>query len=213
MINVLWSPFLFFTVYKTTNLINGKFYVGKHKTKVLNDGYMGSGKILKHSMKKYGIDNFKIEYLGVFDSEWKMNVAEKIYVVLDTEVSYNLCPGGHGGFGYINKQGLNKEISVSGRNRLSKFMKIRNLNFDNDLKSKRAKKSAATKKKNNTLNTNTFLGKKHSDKSKMLMSKKSLGQKNSQFGTYWITNGFENKKIKKEELDNYVLLGYYRGRI
>lgn len=42
-----------YIIYKTTNLINDKIYVGKHNTSV-NDGYLGSGKILKQSIKKYG---------------------------------------------------------------------------------------------------------------------------------------------------------------
>lgn len=35
---------------------------------------------------------------------------------------------------------------------------------------------------------------------------------NSQYGTCWITNGAENKKIKRDDLDNWISLGYYKGR-
>lgn len=38
---------MFYTIYKVTNQINGQFYVGSHKTKDLNDGYMGSDMYLK----------------------------------------------------------------------------------------------------------------------------------------------------------------------
>lgn len=90
-----------YTIYKTTNLLDGKFYIGKHQTKNLDDGYLGSGKLLKHAIKKYGIENFKKEILETFSTEAEMNAAEKRLVILG-EMSYNLCPGGEGGWGYVN---------------------------------------------------------------------------------------------------------------
>ena len=45
---------MFYTVYKITNLINNKIYVGVHITKNLNDSYMGSGVNIKRAIKKYG---------------------------------------------------------------------------------------------------------------------------------------------------------------
>lgn len=54
-----------FIVYKTTNLLNGRFYVGVHGTKDSNkfDGYFGSGKILQIALKRYGKENFIRETL------------------------------------------------------------------------------------------------------------------------------------------------------
>jgi hypothetical protein len=97
---------MFYTVYKITNLINGKFYIGKHRTKNLNDGYFGSGKLLRQAITKYGLDNFKKEILEVCKTEEQMNLAERILVVIDYEVSYNLCFGGGGDFDYINRNGI-----------------------------------------------------------------------------------------------------------
>lgn len=55
-------------LYKTTNLLNGKFYVGVHSTNNLEDGYLGSGTYLRRSIRKYGPQNFKREILEFFDS-------------------------------------------------------------------------------------------------------------------------------------------------
>ena len=98
---------MYYTIYKTTNVINGKYYIGKHQTKNLNDSYMGSGKLLKQAIKKYGTENFIKEILYVFETEEEMNAKEKELVILE-ETSYNLCIGGHGGFSYINSNGIKK---------------------------------------------------------------------------------------------------------
>lgn len=112
----------YYLVYKTTNLINGKFYIGKHQTEDLNDGYMGSGNVLKRAIKKYGEDNFTTEILEVYDKKWKMELAERILVVVDKEVSYNLKRGGNGGFDYLN------EVYWTEEKRKEKQQKIREKN-------------------------------------------------------------------------------------
>jgi len=55
-------------VYKTTNLINKKIYVGVHSTDNLDDGYLGSGKRLLLAIRKYGKENFKREIISFVDS-------------------------------------------------------------------------------------------------------------------------------------------------
>ena len=95
---------MFYTVYKITNKINNKYYIGMHQTENLNDGYMGSGKRLKLAIEKYGVKNFTKEILHIFDNETEMKNKEKELVVIN-EMSYNLCDGGKGGFGYLNRSG------------------------------------------------------------------------------------------------------------
>jgi molecular chaperone GrpE (heat shock protein) len=54
--------------YKTTNIINEKFYYGVHSSDKDNDNYLGSGKLLLKAIKKYGRENFKREIIQFFDS-------------------------------------------------------------------------------------------------------------------------------------------------
>lgn len=93
-------------VYLITNKLNGKIYIGKHSTNNLNDRYMGSGKIIKRAITKYGIENFTKEYLAFCDTEEKLNWLEKFYIkkYKAREVGYNLSSGGDGVTGlYGNK--------------------------------------------------------------------------------------------------------------
>lgn len=95
-----------YTIYKITNKINGKFYIGKHITDNLNDEYMGSGKLIRKAIEKYGKDNFTKEIIQICNTEHDMNVLESVLIDLDNKQSYNLQPGGKGGWNYINEMGL-----------------------------------------------------------------------------------------------------------
>ena len=55
-------------IYLTTNLINGKKYIGLHKSNQFDDSYYGSGKALKFALKKYGKENFSVDVLCWCDS-------------------------------------------------------------------------------------------------------------------------------------------------
>lgn len=213
---------MFYTIYKTTNLLNGKFYIGKHQTNNLDDGYVGSGKLLRRAINKYGIENFSTVILEVYDEEWKMNLAEKILVVIDQDVSYNLCPGGHGGFGYINKNKLtyygteqhtiNYKIAFKKGPKSLLNLRTANAEFASTM-DKNISNGLLNYYKNNK---SVWVGKNHTENTKLKLSliKKGTqaGSKNSQYGTCWITNGIENKKIPKDDIDIWVALGYYKGR-
>ena len=210
---------MYYTIYKITNKINGNFYIGKHKTNDPNDSYMGSGKLIKAAIRKHGIENFEKEILEIFNTEEEMNEAEVRLVVLG-KGSYNICPGGQGGWGYVNSNGLN--ITPMTEERLKKHSKtarkIRKQQLlveKNIIKFKEITALALLRIKELYPN-GTFYGKKHSEETKKKMSipaSSKIGVKNSQFGTCWITNGIENKKIKKDLLESFVKLGYYKGRV
>lgn len=155
---------MFYTIYKTTNIVNGKFYIGKHQTKNLNDGYIGSGKLLKRAIKKYGIDNFHTEILHICKDEKHMNLLEKILVVPDSEISYNLCEGGKGGWGYLNKTGLNN----AGKDTAAIGKKI-----GDSLRGRKNPRMSEYNKERHRLGLvkyNTFAGRKHSEETKRKIS-------------------------------------------
>lgn len=55
-------------VYLTTNIVNGKQYLGKHSTKNINDRYLGSGIHLQQAIKKYGRKSFVREILSFHET-------------------------------------------------------------------------------------------------------------------------------------------------
>lgn len=106
---------MFYTIYKTSNKINGKFYIGKHQTQKLNDNYLGSGKALKLAIKKYGRKNFEKRILFVFDTEEKMNQKEREIVnedFISSNLNYNCGVGGEGGAQFKNKSHSEKTRKI-----------------------------------------------------------------------------------------------------
>lgn len=86
-------------VYKITNLITGKWYIGKHNG--TNPNYMGSGILLKRAIKKHGVTNFKKEILEVCSTIEELNLREaqliSEYNAVSSNQSYNMVAGGEGG--------------------------------------------------------------------------------------------------------------------
>lgn len=96
---------MYYIIYKITNLINGKIYIGKHKTKKIDDGYMGSGKYIKVAILKYGITNFSKDILSYHETEESMNLTESLLVnqeFVDRNDTYNLVIGGGCGWSYVH---------------------------------------------------------------------------------------------------------------
>lgn len=90
-----------YLIYKITNLVNGKFYIGQHKTDNLEDNYWGSGLSIQRAIHKYGIENFVFTVLIDLKNEEEMNLLEEL-VVNEDFISrpdvYNMKVGGKGGW-------------------------------------------------------------------------------------------------------------------
>ncbi len=194
---------MFYTVYKTTNLINGKIYIGAHKTENVNDDYLGSGKIILKAIEKYGKENFKKEIFAVFDNPEDMFESESILVNEDfikRKDTYNLKIGGKGGW----------DLATAGHMYKLQNDKEYYLNF-----CKRQRKEALEYLK---YNDPWWKGKRHSEESKAKIGKaNSIHQKgkgNSMYGRCWIHNLElkENKVIKKSEIESWINQGWIKGR-
>lgn len=88
-------------VYKTTNKLNGRYYIGVHKSEnIETDSYLGSGYILAKALDKYGKANFEREILFEFDTPEEAFQKEREIVneeFVNDDITYNVALGGHGG--------------------------------------------------------------------------------------------------------------------
>ena len=86
-----------YIIYKITNQVNGKYYIGRHATNNVNDSYMGSGIGIKNAIAKYGVENFTKEIIATADSTDALWDLEKEIVnedVVKDPMSYNMSYGG-----------------------------------------------------------------------------------------------------------------------
>ena len=159
-------------IYLIKNNINQKIYVGKHSTNNLDDGYMGSGILIKKAITKYGIENFTKEYLAFCDNEDTLNYLEKFYIKKYNakECGYNLSDGGEGV--------LNPKLEI--REKLSNAHKgEKNPIFGKHRSVETKRKISAAKKgkhNNNKGENNPFYGKEHSEETKQKISNAMKGK-------------------------------------
>lgn len=173
---------------------------------------MGSGKRLRRAIQKHGIENFIKEILHIFDNEDEMNVKEKELVVVSEE-TYNLCEGGQGGFSYINTHPNNKcWKQLGGKRSMTVIWANEEYVKQQHIRKSKQMKQMLLSGKIKQKATKAFSGKTHSEYTKKIMSEKQQGNKNSQYGTCWITNGLDNKKIQKTDINMWLEIGYKKGR-
>jgi len=168
---------MYHTIYKVTNLINGKIYIGYHSTDNLQDNYTGSGKHINRAIKKYGKENFKKEVLMLFDNEKDMKFAEKLIVNLDfikRKDTYNMRLGGDGGSSPGSKRSketrkLMSEKQKGKRQSIETIQKIKEKRKQQVITKESREKAKQTKLKNGTNN--------HKEETKKKIGNKNRGKK------------------------------------
>jgi len=218
---------MYHIIYKITNLLNDKIYVGKqsYNTEVEYNNYFGGGKIIIRALKKHGVENFKKEILWFCSSSKGAYILESLivnYEFILREDTYNLVPGGRGGTG-------KKHTDIT-KKKLSKATSGKNNPMYNTLGGFINKKhSSATKKKMSESHKKLIksdlhiqnlqgvnLGKKHTKKT-------LLKRENSYMCKYGVKNpsSIKNKLVlyngitksayewSKEKKIKYTLIGFY----
>lgn len=122
-------------VYKTTNTINNKIYIGQHKTNYIEDGYLGSGSVLLKAIDKHGREKFRREILKFCKSQEELNLIETQMISrhdsTNKRVGYNISP-----------VAVNNYKSSAGIERISKARK--GIKLSNETKRKMAKPKSET---------------------------------------------------------------------
>lgn len=85
-------------IYEIKNKINGKSYIGQHSSNELGS-YLGSGKLIKRAIEKYGIENFERTILEKCSNKEELNERERYWIKEKDTITtgYNLTEGGTGG--------------------------------------------------------------------------------------------------------------------
>ena len=183
-------------VYMTTNLINGKKYIGQHKSCDFDNSYIGSGSYLTNAIKKYGRNNFKCELLQKAENKEALNNLEEQYIkkydAVNSDEFYNILPGG-GNHERPDMLGANNHnhksrggLSQSTKNKIS--LSHRQLYIDDPSRE------------------GTFKGKTHS---KATRDKISAHRKNK----IVVNDGTTLYYIDESELSEYLDNGYVKGKI
>lgn len=188
-------------VYKITNTINGRIYVGVHKTDKLEDGYMGSGKRIKYEIQKYGLLHFTKEILFNFQT-YEEALQKEAEIVnedfLKRDDVLNMVPGGWDAL-QVGK--------LAGK-------KIKWL-FENCPETKQKILEGAQKGREKS--REYWLGNTHTEETKQKLrdshqeNKHQQGSKNSNYGNMWISN-IEEKMKRLIPSTQEIPEGWVKGR-
>lgn len=210
-------------IYKTTCLITNRYYIGMHSTENLEDGYIGSGKKLWYSIKKYGRENHKCEILEFLPSRKELALRENQIInkeLLINELCLNLKVGGEYGWSFRGPNLTHEQRVKAG--------KAAALISGFGLKEKRGKewlekcklkiqKASSEGRFDEARLKGCSAAQSPEAKEKRKETLKRIGHqqggKNSSYGTCWISHELMGtRKCKKELLPEYIEQGWIKGR-
>jgi hypothetical protein len=210
----------FYTVYKITNTLNGKYYIGVHKTDDLDDDYMGSGKMIRRAIAKHGRPAFNKEYLAIFDNSEDMFHLEGELVcesTLNDPFCYNLKEGGFGGWTAINRSEKIAEYRVKAGQGRRGHVASEKARKNTSAGVKKSWDSGERDHVRSMMGT-LFAGKQHTEETKRRIgkanSKRQSGEGNSNYGKSWIYHPVEKRSIRvpRDQLENFLEQGWVKGR-
>lgn len=190
-------------IYEIKNKINGKTYIGqrkcpKNKFPDTDVKYMGSGKFIKNSEHKYGLENFTKSILAITETKENINILEKFFIALyrkEGKAEYNISCGGDGGCGSgILNPFYGKKHSEETKKRLSEIHKGKHP--DNETR----KKLSESRKGNRNHN----FGKHFSDEVKKKISESEKGRKLSENHKQILLSYHLGKKQSEETIAKRV---------
>jgi hypothetical protein len=214
---------MIYTVYRTTNKVNGKYYIGVHKTDNPMDEYLGSGKHLKYAIAKYGASNFTKEILLCSHSPNESFALEHELVEKHRgdPLCYNIRQGGAGGFDYINKVGLNGNAFKT-KEVYDRARKTTRKRFENDPEYRaRCREIILTigklvnpqvREASRKKATQAWKGGHQTPENCRKFSEMRTGEGNPNYGMRWINKDGDVRRVKTEELQEWIDNGWLRGK-
>lgn len=181
-------------IYRITNKVNGKTYIGQHKYKDLNDNYKGSGKLLWGAYRKYGFENFekeilysRIQYKETVDDMERFAIAKERAI---GKAEYNIADGGQGGNLVKGKTPWNKgtKFSEEHKRRISEALKGRHPSEETRRKMSEAQKGKHISEEQRKKHSEALRGKKRGTRSevwKMHLSESLKGRTAWNKGKHW----------------------------
>ena len=220
-------------VYLTTNKINNKKYIGKHKSESFDESYKGSGIYLNHAINKYGKDNFVTEILEWCETREELNQREQYYIDYHNAIYrddfYNIAHGGEGGDTY---SGLSEKAKLEFKDKIRSRWADENYINSCSLRTKNRWKNSIYKKVVSQKISSSLRGVSKSDEHKKNLSislrkngshagkKNSMygvdrsGEKAPNYGRHYYNNGTEEYLLYEDVYESeYKDKGFIKGRL